>query len=211
MEPVKTGWKHIKGYDMRFIGITGGIGAGKSEILKYIREHYKCKIYLADDVAKEVRKPGTECYKKLTELMGEDVIRDAKKMSAALFADSSLLEKVNAIIHPAVKDYLLAELDKAGKDKNTELFFVEAALLIECGYRKLVDEMWYVYADEKVRISRLISARGYSEKKALSIIKTQLSDEEYRRGSDFVIDNSGSLEDSYKAIRDRLKDYDRLK
>lgn len=196
---------------MKFIGITGGIGAGKSEILKYIREHYKCRIYLADDVAKEVRKPGTECYKKLTELMGEDVIQDAKKMSAALFADSSLLEKVNAIVHPAVKDYLLNELDKAGKDADTELFFVEAALLIECGYKKLVDEMWYVRADEKVRISRLIAARGYTEEKALSIIRTQLSDEEYCKGSDFIIDNSGSLEESYKAIRERLEGYSWLK
>ena len=192
---------------MRFIGITGGIGAGKSEILKYIREHYKCRIYLADEVAKEVRKPGTECYKKLTELMGEDVIQDAKKMSSALFADSSLLEKVNAIIHPAVKEYLLTELEKAGKDEDTELFFVEAALLIECGYKKLVDEMWYVYADEDVRRQRLKSSRGYSDEKITDIFSKQLDDETFRKHCEFVIDNSGDLSYSAKQIDDKIGDW----
>ena len=194
---------------MKFIGITGGIGAGKSEILKFIKENYKCRIYLADDVAKEVRKPGTKCYDELVGLLGKEVADDSKKMAAALFDNDDLLQKVNGIIHPAVKDYLLAELENAKEAGDTDLFFVEAALLIECGYKSYVDEMWYVYASEETRIERLMSSRGYSREKALSIIKTQLSEEEFRKGSDFVIDNSGSLEDSYKAVREKLGEWQR--
>ncbi len=194
---------------MKFIGITGGIGAGKSEILKFIKENYNCRIYLTDDVAKEVRRPGTKCYDELVGLLGKEVADDSKKMAAALFDNDDLLQKVNGIIHPAVTEYLFSELEKAKEAGDTDLFFVEAALLIECGYKNYVDEMWYVYASEETRIERLMSSRGYSREKALSIIKTQLSEEEFRKGSDFVIDNSGSLEDSYKAVREKLGEWQR--
>lgn len=192
---------------MKFIGITGGVGAGKSEILKFIKQHYKCKIYLADKVAFEVRLPGTECHRQLCDLLGEEVVGSRKAMAEKLFNNDELLAKVNAIIHPAVRVYLLDELEKAKEDPEIELFFVEAALLIECGYGELVDEMWYVYADKNVRIQRLMSSRAYTPDKIESIIANQLSDDEFRKNSDFVIDNSGSLFESGEQIRHRLEEY----
>ncbi|MCQ2494689.1 MAG: dephospho-CoA kinase [Lachnospiraceae bacterium] len=196
---------------MKFIGITGGVGAGKSEILKFIKKHYKCKVYMADRVAHEVRLPGTDCHKQLCELLGEDVVGNSKAMAEKLFNNEELLEKVNGIIHPAVRVYLLDEYEKAKQDPETELFFVEAALLIECGYGELVDEMWYVYADRQVRIKRLIDSRQYPIEKIESIMANQLSDEEFRNNSDFVIDNSGSLFSSGEQIRHRLEGYTWLK
>ena len=100
---------------MRFIGITGGVGAGKTEILKYIGQHYKCEIYLADDIGHKVKEPGTEGYQALVELLGRDILRadgqiDKPSMAAKIFADPALLEKVNQIIHPAVKKYLADRL-----------------------------------------------------------------------------------------------------
>ena len=197
---------------MLFIGITGGVGAGKSEILKYIKEHYKCEIYLADEVAHLVKEPGTECYDKLVKLLGEDVVAadgriDKGMMAGKIFADVGVLKKVNEIIHPAVKEYLLARLEEAKNSGQVELFFVEAALLIEAGYGALVDEMWYIYATEAVRKKRLQSARGYSEEKIADIMKNQLSDEKFRKASDFVIDNSGELEESYRQIDKKLEAY----
>lgn len=192
---------------MKFIGITGGVGAGKSQLLDFIGRHYKCKIYLADKVAFTVREPGTECYKKLVSLLGEKALHDNKLMAQMVFNDPDLLEKVNNIIHPAVKEYLLAELEAARLDGETEIFFVEAALLIEGGYKDLVDELWYVYASDEVRASRLIASRGYSREKALSIMSNQLSDEEFRKNCDFIIDNSFSLEASYDAIKEKLKEF----
>lgn len=192
---------------MKFIGITGGVGAGKSELLKFIKEHYLCKIYLADEVAYEVRKPGTKCYEELCDLLGEDVVSDSKKMAAKVFSDEELLSKVNGIVHPAVREYLLDALDKAKKDGETELFFVEAALLIEAGYKGTCDELWYVYADRETRIKRLMEARGYTREKAISIMDNQLSEDVFRKECDFIIDNSSSLDKSYEAIKGRLEGY----
>ena len=192
---------------MKFIGITGGVGAGKSAIIKFIGEHYKCRIYMADDVAHEVRKPGTECHKKLVDLLGEDVVLDSRKMAKVVFSDEKLLEKVNAIIHPAVEKYILDARDEAEKSGEYELFFLEAALLIEAGYKSILDELWYVYADRDVRIKRLMENRGYSREKAEGIMDTQLSDEVFRANADFIIDNSASLDESYETIKRRLEGY----
>ncbi len=196
--------------ELIFIGITGGIGAGKSEILKYIAKHYKCVIYLADQVAHMVKEPGTKCFTQLVDLLGQDVVGsdgqiDKEVMARKIFADEKILEKVNEIVHPAVQEYLLRELELARKNPQIELFFVEAALLIEAGYGSLVDEMWYVYADEEIRAKRLKTARGYSDEKIVQIMKSQLSDEAFRKDADFIIDNSGELIDSYQQIDKKLE------
>lgn len=201
---------------MRFIGITGGIGAGKSEILQYIRKHYQCEIYLADEVAHLVEEPGTECFGQLVELLGKDIVDpdgqiNKQTMAQKIFADEKILEQVNAIVHPAVREYLLDRLRKAKKNPGVELFFVEAALLIEAGYGPLVDEMWYIHADESVRAERLRNARGYSDEKIVQIMKSQLAEEEFRKNADFVIDNSGLLADTYRQIDERLTAFTRRK
>lgn len=197
---------------MKFIGITGGVGAGKTEVLNFIRQHYKCEIYLADEVAHLVKEPGTECYDRLVELMGREILQadgwiDKAKMARQIFEDEQLLEQVNAIVHPAVQEYLLERLEMARANQQVELFFVEAALLIEAGYEALVDELWYVYADAEVRRSRLRASRGYSQEKITAIMSNQLSEEEFRAHCDFVIDNSGTLEESMKQIKDKLEAY----
>ena len=195
---------------MRFIGITGGVGSGKSEILKYIRKHYRCEIYLADEVAHLVKMPGTECFRRLVELLGQEIIGgdgqiDKKAMADKIFSDSFLLEQVNAIVHPAVKTYLMEKVKQARANPRVELLFVEAALLVETGYKQLVDELWYIYAREDVRRDRLLRNRGYSPEKTAGIMEHQLSEEEFRRSCDFVIDNSGSLEESYRQIDKKLE------
>lgn len=195
---------------MRFIGITGGIGSGKTKLLQYIKKHYKCEVYLADEAAHEVKLPGTKCYKELTALLGSEIIESSGQINKAamadkIFADKQLLVQVNAIIHPAVREFLMEKLAVAAKRGDTELFFVEAALLIEAGYAQAVDELWYVHADREVRAGRLFAARGYSEEKIGRIMENQLSEEEFRKSCDFVIDNSGTLEDSYRQIDKKLE------
>lgn len=193
-----------------FIGITGGIGAGKSEILRYIGKHYPCEIYLADEVAHRVKEPGTDCYGKLLALLGEEILTadgqiDKAKMAAKIFADAGLLEKVNAVIHPAVRTYLLERLARARKRAETELFFVEAALLLECGYGEIVDEMWYIHADASVRRRRLVESRGYDSERIDNVMAKQLSEEAFRSRCDFVIDNSGSLTETFRQIDKKLE------
>ncbi len=204
--------KEAKDKPMLFIGITGGVGAGKSEILKYIAAHYPCEIYLADEVAHLVKMPGTKCFEELVALLGEDVLApdgqiDKKVMADKIFGDEAILEQVNEIVHPAVREYLLEKQKAAEESGEVELFFVEAALLIEAGYGPLVDEMWYIYADEEIRARRLREARGYSEEKIADIMRNQLSEEAFSEASDFVIDNSGDLADSYRQIDKKLEAY----
>ena len=87
---------------------------------------------------------------------------------------------------------------------SLDYFFIEAALLIECGFNDYVDEMWYIYSDKDVRKKRLKQSRGYDDAKTEAIMKSQLSDEEYRAGSDVVIDNDGEFELTMKQIDARL-------
>ncbi len=194
------------------IGITGGIGAGKSEILDYMKQHYKCEVYMADEVAHFVKEPGQPCYNKLIKVLGQDVLKadgsiDRNLMAAKIFMDANLLKKVNEIIHPAVKDYLVDAIEKAKEKEDVELVFIEAALLIEAGYKGIVDELWYIHASTTVRERRLIESRGYTKQKVSEIMAKQLSEENFRQESDFVIDNSTTLENAYRQINERLGAY----
>ena len=194
---------------MKIIGITGGVGAGKTTLLTALNEVIPSYILLSDEAAHKVEMSGTNCFNELINLLGKDVLSDdgeidKKKMASMIFSDGELLSKINAIVHPAVKKYILNEIKKE-KDKNEkELFFIEAALLIECGYKEIVDEMWYVYASDDVRRRRLKESRSYSDEKIDNIFASQLSDEEFRKNSDFVIDNSGTVEDSISQIIKRI-------
>lgn len=197
---------------MRVIGITGGVGAGKTEILDFIRRHYRCRIYLADEVARLIQQPGQACYEKITALLGTGILKedgsvDRGKMAARIFVDNELLKKVNAIVHPAVRKYLENAVEEARAEKETELFFIEAALLIENGYRNYVDEMWYIYAPVEVRKERLRESRSYSDEKTEQIMRSQLSEERFRQNCDFVINNGASLAEAYEQIKKRLEAY----
>ena len=197
---------------MILIGITGGVGSGKSEVLSYIQRNYNARVLLADDVANKLKEPGMPCYKPVVDCLGEGVLGtdgviDRVKMAAAIFGDKSKLEAINAIIHPAVRRYILQEI-QAEKDKGeTEFFFLEAALLIEEHYDEIVDEMWYIYADEKVRRERLKISRNYSEEKITSIISKQLSEQKFREACSWVINNSGEFEETKKQIDEKMGVY----
>ena len=125
-------------------------------------------------------------------------------MAATIFQSEELLEKVNAIIHPAVKDMILCEIKQTREKGDVSFFFIEAALLIECGYLNIVDEMWYIYAKEDVRRERLKQSRNYSDEKIDAIMDSQLKEEEFRKHCRVIIDNSGSLEDAYEQIDRKL-------
>lgn len=192
------------------IGITGGVGCGKSKVLEYIRDNYNCRVILADDVGNKVKEPSQACYEPLIELLGEDIVGedsfiDKRAMAAKIFGNDELLEKVNEIIHPAVKNYFLEQKEFEEQKGKLDYLFLEAALLIECGYKSYVDEMWYIFAPEDIRSERLKNSRGYSDEKIKAIMAAQLTEEQFRAGSDFVIDNGGSLENTYEQIRTRLK------
>ena len=141
---------------MRTIGITGGVGGGKSQILAYLKSHYNCEVILADEVAHRIKEPGERCYKPLVELLGEEVLAadkriDKGKMAEKIFRDKFLLEQVNRLMHPMVKEYILEKKERLETEGQIGALFIEAALLIEDGYEEIVDELWYIYASEEAR------------------------------------------------------------
>lgn len=193
---------------MKIIGITGGVGAGKSQVLSYIKDNFNCIVVLADDIANKLKEPNEVCYLPMLEVLGTDVLDDTgaidkKKMAQVIFSNPEILEKVNAIIHPAVIDRIKQMADDARDSGKIDYFFIEAALLIENGFNDYVDEMWYIYARDEVRRLRLKESRGYSDEKIDSIMASQLSEQEFRDNTDAVIDNSDDLNSTYRQI-DRL-------
>ena len=197
---------------MKIIGITGGVGCGKSEIIRYIMKNYRCFVIFADDVAKQLQQKGNLCYDRIVTLLGKEILTldgeiDKAKMAAKIFADEVLLESVNDIIHPAVYDYVKEKIAEYKKKNEIDFFIIEAALLIECGYGKIVDEMWYVYTADDLRRERLKSSRGYSDEKINQIFSSQLSYEEFKKASSFVLNNNGTVEDTQKQIDNKLEEY----
>ena len=197
---------------MRFIGITGGVGAGKSAILDYLAGKPKVKVMLADDIAHELMKPDTECYNKLRELFDSSVFNaDGQinniRMAEAIFKDSSLRDKLNAIVHPAVKEYVIKQYRIEKKSGCLEWLILEAALLIEEHYDEICDELWYIYTSEENRRLRLKESRGYSDEKIDNIFASQLSEAEYRSACQKCIDNNGTVEHTYMQIEEIIKSY----
>lgn len=197
---------------MKVIGITGGVGAGKSAILAYIKEKYNCRILLADEAAHLVKEPGQLCYEKIVKLLSRDILNEdgtinKQKMAGKIFASEPLRLEVNQIIHPAVKELILNAIEEERRKEQYDFFFLEAALLIEDGYLEIVDEMWYIYAREEVRRQRLKTTRMYSDEKINAIMQSQLKEEDFRKYCKVVIDNSEALTDAYRQIDEKLGEY----
>lgn len=197
---------------MKVIGVTGGVGAGKSLLLAYLEEKYGACVVRTDELAQELIRPGTDLNGRLQELFRGKNAFDPEggliRMRAAelIFKDPTLRARMNDLIHPAVKAELIRQIVDRKKEGRTPYFVVEAALLIEDGYKKICDELWYIYADENCRRDRLRKSRGYSDEKINAIFASQLSEELFRRNCTHVIDNSGSVEESYRQIRSILGD-----
>ncbi len=197
---------------MRVIGITGGVGAGKSAILSHIQEHYNCRVFLADEAAHQVEEKGQPCYDRLVKLLGEDILAEDKtihrqRMAEKIFSDPALLSQVNAMIHPAVKERILEVIREEKRALIHDFLIIEAALLIEQGYLEIVDEMWYVYASDEVRRKRLRETRGYSDLKIDSIMEKQLGEKKFRHYCHVVIDNDSSLPDACGQVDQILREY----
>lgn len=193
---------------MKVLGITGGVGSGKSKILYELKENYGAYIVEADKLAHELMLPGEAIYNKIVDCFGENILSnevpfliDRQKLGNIVFNNKTKLEQLNSITHPLVKKRILELINDHKLNKKNKLFVVEAALLIEAGYKEICDEIWYIWVDKETRINRLMESRGYSIEKCLSIFKSQQDDEYYRENSDFTINNQNSFEYTTKQLK----------
>lgn len=198
---------------MKIIGITGGVGSGKSSVLKYLEEVYQATVIEADKVGKLVQQAGNEAYEAIIASFGEESVGhdgelDRAYLAQVIYADEIKRKLMNDIVHPIVKAYI-AEQIELERTYGTSYVVIEAAILIESKLAEMCDELWYIYADEDVRIKRLMASRNYTEEKCKMIMASQLTEETFRESCQVCIDNSLSHEYTYKQIDEefiRLKE-----
>ena len=195
---------------MRFIGITGGIGAGKSVVMDYLKNHTCSEVVLADDLAKELMSPGHDLNQKLQKVLSKESFANPvfeeegtirkEAFAAYVLSDDRLRESVNALVHPAVKEEVLRRVKAHREKKDVDYFFLEAALLIEDGYKALCDELWYIYVTEENRRKRLKENRGYDDTRIDEAFRMQLEEYEFLDACCVTIDNNGTKEETYEQL-----------
>ena len=194
---------------MKIIGITGGVGSGKSRVLSFLEEKYNAIICQADHVAWKLQEPGQRSYLEIVEYFGKTILNDDQTINRGalgqiVFNNVAKLQKLNEITHPAVKDYIKEQIF-IEKEKGSELFIIEAALLLEDHYEEICDEIWYIFAREEVRRERLKESRNYTDEKIDSMIAKQQTESYFRKHCQLTIDNSGNFEDTCIQIEKAMK------
>lgn len=129
---------------------------------------------------------------------------DRKAVSDVVFCNEQMRCRLNEIIHPAVKAFILERIEEEQKN-GRGLFVVEAALLLEDHYDTICHKIWYIHTDQEIRIQRLMESRGYSRQKAESIIASQASEAYFRSHADYVVTNNGLLDETYRQIDEGIK------
>lgn len=190
---------------MMVLGLTGGVGAGKSRILELFSHDYGAQVIQADLVARKLEDPGQPGLTGLVSLFGTGILQkdgtlDRKGFAERIFGNPEALKRVNALIHPLTWN----EIKRQIRESSADLIVVEAALFDERS-REVCQYLLYVDTQDEIRIQRLMENRGYSREKCLDIMKNQADRNDFLKLADFVIDNSGSLEESRLQIRRILK------
>lgn len=179
---------------MQVIGLTGGVGSGKSYIARRLQERYGMELLIADELGHMVMEPGTDAYAQIVAQFGKSVVRedgtlDRSRLAEMIFHDPQALKRMNEIVHPAVKACLIDYIDRR-RDRDG-IILLESAIMYETGCDALCDEVWYVSVPEEVRIRRLMEDRGYTREKSCAIMAGQQPDSFFRQRADRVIDNAG--------------------
>jgi dephospho-CoA kinase len=188
------------------VGLTGGIGAGKSEVSRLLEEH-GAVIVDADKIAREVVEPGTPGLAAVAEEFGDEVLApdgslDRPKLGAVVFADAERLAALNAIVHPLVGERS-AELERqAAADSASAVIVHDVPLLTENGLAPLYDVVLVVDASPENQLDRLVRLRGMTEEDARARMAAQATREERLALADIVIGNDGTPEELATRVRE---------
>ena len=191
---------------MLVIGLTGGIGTGKSEVTRLLGS-LGAVVINADQVGHEAYKPDSESWNEVVKAFGEAILRsnreiDRQKLGNILFGDPDQLAKLNRIMHPRMA-HIVSEKLESLRDQGTAVVVVEAALLFEAGWDSLVDEVWATDSPVETVIKRLQARNGMSAEEVLKRIDSQMDRSERLSRAQVIVDNGGDVADLESTV-DRL-------
>lgn len=191
------------------IGLTGGIGSGKTSVAKILEEQ-GFPIYLSDNRAKDIVNENADLIQKIKNLLGEDAYIDGiynrKYVADIVFNDKSKLEELNHLIHPAVA----IDFENWVNAQDSKFLFKETALLFELGLHKKCYKSLLVTADENARIKRVMDRDGKTYREVETVIEKQMSEREKIKKADFVIYNNSSFEDLEMTTKDFIEKLNEL-
>jgi dephospho-CoA kinase len=183
---------------MLTIGLTGGIGTGKSTVAKTLNE-LGARVLDADKIGHEIYLPGRPAYDDVVAAFGKKILAsdgtiDRKLLGPIVFADPAALKRLNAIVHPRMFARMREMVDDIRRGGERAPIVIEAAILIEANWMPLFDEIWLVVASRHNVVSRIERDRGLKPEQTEARIRAQLPDDERRRYAALVIENDGTLE-----------------
>lgn len=194
---------------MIIIGLTGSIGAGKSTVTNYLLDNFY-KVIDTDKVARDVVEIGEDGYYKLIDYFGDEIVDELgrinrKKLSEIVFKNPKKLKMLNSMLHPIIIEKIKF-LEQRYKLEGEKIIFVDAPLLIESGLYKNVDKVLLIGCSEDIQLERIMKRDNISHKKALEIIRSQMSFHEKKKYADFIIMNNETKEMLYENIKMFLKE-----
>ena len=190
---------------MLVIGLTGGIGTGKTQVSE-ILEKLGAVIISADTLGHEVYRPQSEGWREVVAAFGEEILTpegdiDRRKLGPVVFGDPAALKKLNDITHPRIHE-LAKEKIQGVAESGGDVAVLEAALLIEAKWTPLVDEVWVITTPEQEVVRRIQARNGLDEEAVRARISSQMPQDERVTHADAVIENAGDLQE----LRDRIKE-----
>lgn len=190
---------------MKVIGLTGGIGSGKSTVSQYLAE-LGAVVIDADKVGHQAFKPDTEAWHEVVAAFGRQVVApsgeiDRQKLGGIVFGNPESLARLNRIMHPKMHDMMAAQIEEYRR-QGVDVVVIEAAILLEANWTPLVDEVWVTVAGEAAVLERLKAQRGMEAEQTLARIRSQLTTEERVKQADVVISNDGDLDEVKAKVRE---------
>jgi dephospho-CoA kinase len=190
---------------VKLVGLTGGVGSGKSTVADMFRE-LGAEVVDADDASHAVYEPGTPGFAAVVREFGDDFVTDGRidrqRLGALVFGDADARRRLNAIVHPLVRDWMAARTAEAAQ-RGANVVVQVVPLLFENGLERLFTTIVLVYVPEELQLERLVKGRGLQPERARAMIAAQMPIEEKRAQAHHVIDNSGSIEKT-RAQADQL-------
>ncbi|MFC2032927.1 dephospho-CoA kinase [Chloroflexota bacterium] len=190
---------------MKIIGLTGGIGSGKSTVSQFLAK-LGAVVIDTDKVGHEAFKPSTESWQRVVAAFGRSIVTadgniDRKKLGEIVFDSPVELLKLEQIIHPTISGIVIARIEEY-RQQGVKVVVLEVPLLVEAGWASLVDEVWVTTAPEPVILRRLKERTGMTEQESLARMRSQLPSEERLKHADMVIDTNFTLDELRKKIKE---------